>query len=205
MSTLIFQLVFIVTLTFGAIANSSSRCAELLGKQITVSEHFKYFQVESDIIPAIYREQERFKELSMDPAHGTQTSTKAQIEAFVGLEAERLSYVKAPILRGPPEIEFFDGDGHPWDVKSPATDENWKFEPAVVAASIAKKMRQVILNSKTGEVENIRILLNVNWISFADYQILWRYLYLELTPEELSKMTVMGAPQLEVGEHRPPF
>ncbi len=139
-----------------------------------------------EAVPRHYRRDNRFASLSDDPAQGTGTPTALR-EAMSGLEAERVGICTPLIYRGPAQIEFFDGEGRPFDVKtprSPADGERWTYRPKSAAKSIAKKLRRTCENAKTGKDEPVRIILDTTYLTPQDHSALWDELNAMLTPAE---------------------
>ncbi|MCF6404142.1 hypothetical protein L3C95_14705 [Chitinophaga filiformis] len=142
-----------------------------------------------DDVPEIYRaDRERFVKLATDPAHvGKPIESKVMQEAMAGLEAERQGLVKGPIRRGPKEIEFYDHDDIPWDVKGPPSRSGMKPKDAV--KSIVKKLRSTFVDPVTNkQVTNIRVLLDCTYLNQADHTKIWNLLKAELTPDELGRI-----------------
>ena len=129
-----------------------------------------------DAIPAHYKSDPRFTELSQDPAHGNEQTGTSLREAMTGLESEQKGFIQYPISRGPAEIEFYDAKGHPYDVKtprSPLPEDRWLFNPRKAARSIVKQIEKQFPNSKTGKSEPVRVLLDCTYLSKADHEELW--------------------------------
>lgn len=149
-------------------------------------------------VPMHYRSDPRFQELSTDPAHldhGPNSSSRN--EAMTGLEAEHLGILAAPISRGPAEIEFFDGEGHPWDVKttpSPGQTGRFMFREDEVGRAILNQFRyptgdtRLFENSINHSLEPIRILLNATYLTPEDHGRLWTWLRQNLTEAELARI-----------------
>lgn len=170
-----------------------------------------------DDVPLIYRaDRTRFVELSTDPAHSdTPPTYVSRIEAAVGLEAERLGILPGPIVRGPPEIEFYDSYGNPWDVKTPPSPlggQTWQFDAALAGGSIRKELRlepgvaRSFPNLQSGKPAAIRILLNSTYLTVDHHRALWAWLYENLSPEELGRIEelLLSAPGPEPASPLPP-
>jgi hypothetical protein len=149
-------------------------------------------------VPTHYRSDSRFQELSTDPAHLDHGPNFAsRNEAMTGLEAEQLGILVAPISRGPAEIEFYDGAGHPWDVKttpSPGPNGKFTFRAAEVGQAILNQFRyptgdtRLFENLNTRVFEPIRILLNATYLTPEDHGRLWLWLRQNLTEAELARI-----------------
>ncbi len=148
-------------------------------------------------VPEKYSSDPRFDDFAADPAHAGAITTKTRIEAMTGLDAESRGLIKGPITRGPAEIEFFDKDGTPWDVKAPPSsrsDIDFKFVLKDVINSITKELRKkgdpagTFPNSITGKPEPRRILLNTTYLNDSHYKSVKERLNQELTKDELSRI-----------------
>ncbi|MEJ7615942.1 MAG: hypothetical protein WKF30_02955 [Pyrinomonadaceae bacterium] len=98
-----------------------------------------------------------------------------------------------PIKRGPAEIEFFDGDGHPWDVKAPPSPESpgkpFKFDPEQTGEAIKKQLGKSFPSDKPpGAPEPVSVLLDSTYMNKADRDALWKWLTDHLTPNELNRI-----------------
>ncbi|HEV2765235.1 MAG TPA: hypothetical protein VGV38_19790, partial [Pyrinomonadaceae bacterium] len=148
-------------------------------------------------VPAHYRNDPRFSSLASDPAHGGKITPKTRAEAMAGLEAETRGLVPGPLRRGPGEIEFYDSQGRPWDVKtppSPKPGERFVFSAQDTGNSILKELRTkgnppgTFPNATTGAAEPRRIILDSTYMTPADHKALWQWLNANLTPAELARI-----------------
>lgn len=148
-------------------------------------------------VPAHYRNDPRFRSLATDPAHVGITDAKMRQEAMAGLEAEHQGLVPGPITRGPKEIEFYDGNGSPWDVKtppSPKPGETWPFKPKKIVEGIQKELvgkgtpPGTYPNANTGIPEPRQIILDSSYMNPVDHAALWKDLNSTLTPSELNRI-----------------
>lgn len=127
------------------------------------------------------REAAYLESLMFDPDHGEITPNSRQ-EALIGLEAVRRGFISAPVMRGGKFIEFYDGCGKPWDVKSfPASPD---FKISVLVKSIKDKLE----SSSTLTDRPIGILLDVTFASIYKHVQLWRELHEVLNAEQLSRI-----------------
>ena len=113
------------------------------------------------------------------------------MEAMAGLEAERQGLLKPPIERGPREIEFYDGEGVPYDVKappSPSLGESWPFEAEISGDAILEQIRETAPNKVTGAEQTVRVILDSSYMNEPDHKVLWDYLEAKATNEELSRI-----------------
>ena len=169
-----------------------------------------HLRLASDLdVPVRYRaDSERFRRLTMDPAHGSRRPDReARLEAMVGLEGEFQSLLRTGITRGSAEIDFFDGAGHPWDVKSPPSPRNgdhFQFDASRAGRSIERKLRgpdgspRLFLNSITDQPEPARILLDSTFMSERDHRALWEWIRNHLSIEEQARIFELVLPlQLE--------
>ena len=121
-------------------------------------------------------------------------------EAMAGLEAEGQGHVPGPIERGPGEIEFYDGNGDPWDVKtppSPKPGQTWPFKPADVSNAIQEELGLKSIpgdppgtfpNQVTGLPVPRQIILDSSYMNPADHAALWNELNNNLTPDQLGRI-----------------
>ena len=76
-------------------------------------------------VPARYRNYPGFERLAVDPAHEDRPIPKTIREAMSAVEAELSGAVKGPVTRSDAAyIDFYDGDGYPFDVKTPQQGGN---------------------------------------------------------------------------------
>jgi len=129
--------------------------------------------------------------LAKDPGQPNITS-KSRQEAMAGLEAESQGVLKGPIERGPTQIEFYDGDGIPWDVKaprSPSGSDRWSYRNAQAGDSIINELRKnPVSNKKTNIPEKRRVILDISYMKKNHYQALKKYLNQNLTKDELNRI-----------------
>lgn len=151
---------------------------------------FSRFHTDADV-PLPYRDDPRFRSLALDPAVAGMITVQGRREAIAGLEAEQQGLIKAPIERGPARIEFYDGDGIPYDVKtppSPLPNARWPFNARKAGRAIATQLRQRFPNKITGEAEFVRVILDSSYLNTSDHRALWHYLNAHATDEELSRI-----------------
>ncbi len=161
---------------------------------------YRTYKLDADV-PAHYSSDPRFRSLATDPAHaGLPSDSKMRQEAMAGLEAEHQKLVPGPISRGPAEIEFYDGKGHPWDVKtppSPKPGEKWPFRVKAIAQSIQDELTSkgtpafppgTYPNSITGVPEPRQIILDSSYMNTADHAALWKELNSTLQPQDLKRI-----------------
>ena len=98
---------------------------------------------------------------------------------------------QGPDRAGPKEIEFYDGDGVPYDVKtppSPSPGESWTFNARRVGDSILEQIQKTAPNKVTGKNEPVRVILDSSYMNETDHQALWDYLKANATEDELSRI-----------------
>jgi hypothetical protein len=144
-------------------------------------------------VPANYSNDPRFQSLASDPAHGNKVSAGSRREAMAGLQAESQGVMAKPIKRGPAAIEFYDGDGHPWDVKTPPSPKSpgnpFTFDPEQVGESLQRQLDKSFPNDKApNNPEKVRVLLDSAYMTKADHDALWKWLNSHLTPDQLSRI-----------------
>lgn len=141
--------------------------------------------------PTAYSDDPRFKDFVKDPAHNGKVSPTSVREAMTGLEAEKRGIVKGPIERGPSRIDFYGGDGVPYDVKTPPSPPSsgaWKFDPKEPGDSILKQIRDEFPNKATGRPEHVKVLLDTSYMNPLDRESLWKYLENNANKEELARI-----------------
>ncbi|CUI02848.1 hypothetical protein BN2497_473 [Janthinobacterium sp. CG23_2] len=145
-------------------------------------ELFKGFTSE-DKVPQHYTADPRFGALSTDPAHAGKFTVGGLREAMAGLEAEAQGTIRYPISRGPKEIEFYDADGTPYDVKTPPTIPKVAFDPVKAGSSITRQLNKEFPNGITGEKEPIKVILDSTYLKPEDHAALWDYLNFKVHPD----------------------
>lgn len=141
-------------------------------------------------VPARYTSYPGFEDLVMcDPAHYGKAEPKTIREAMSAIEADLKGYVKGPVSR--PEdsyIDFYDGDGNPFDVKtplSPVKGEKWQFSAVQNAETILDQLDITHKNKITGEEQPVAVLLDTTYMSSEDRKSLWHEL-MKKTKEDRS-------------------
>ncbi|MEO1055227.1 MAG: hypothetical protein AAFX87_31660 [Bacteroidota bacterium] len=139
-------------------------------------------------VPERYSSKQDFDDLSYDPAT-KQTSPKTRQEAMAGLEAESQGILDGPISRDPSgNMEFFDSNGSPWDVKGPGGGDF--FNVNQVGPSIRKELRDKgpFPNNNTGVAEPRQVILDTTYIDDTELGNLRSWMQNNLTPEELGRV-----------------
>mgnify|MGYP007068182493 FL=1 len=131
-------------------------------------------------VPARYRNYPDFDALTIDPAHGGHPTPKIIREAMAAAEADLSGKVTGPVTR-PAEgyIDFYDGDGHPFDIKtplSPLKTDKWQFDAPRNAETVLRQLDKDYPNKQTGEKEPVRVLLDTTYMTSADRTALWHEL-----------------------------
>ncbi len=133
-----------------------------------------------DDVPARYRAYPDFEKLTDDPAHRGDPNGKVLREAMAAAEADLSRAVKGPVTRSDTAyIDFYDGDGHPYDVKtplSPSAGDRWAFDPASNAETILRQLDMEHPNKKTGAVEPESGLIDTTYMTPKDRLDMWREL-----------------------------
>lgn len=131
-------------------------------------------------VPDRYRNYPDFMKLTIDPAHENKPIPKTIREAMSAVEADLSGIIKGPVTRSDsPYIDFFDANGHPYDVKtplSPTAREKWEFDYVTNAETILKQLDKDHPNKKTGENAPVAVLLDTTYMTPEDHQNLWREL-----------------------------
>lgn len=155
------------------------------------NEKYNTFKTNDDV-PSKYSKDNRFDDLASDPDHAGKIDSKSRQEAMAGLEAERQGLIQKPIQRGPKGIEYYDGDGVPWDVKgpvSPPEGAKWKFNAKKSGESIIHELRKPDFpNYKTGLLEKRKVILDSTYMNKADHKALMDYVNQNATKDELSRI-----------------
>ncbi|WP_051310936.1 PAAR domain-containing protein [Zooshikella ganghwensis] len=148
-------------------------------------------------VPETYRKDPRFNDLASDPDHSGAIKPTTRAEAMAGLEAEKQGLIKGPIKRGPRGIEFYDGDGNPWDVKAPPSAKPGKpdfFDPEQSGKSIQSELRKKGIphgtypHESSGKPAPRRVILDSTYMNEKDHKSLWQWLDKNLTKEELNRI-----------------
>ncbi len=125
-----------------------------------------------DDVPARYRNYPNFDELTNDPAHHGNKIGKIIREAMAIAEADMSHKIKGPATRSDsPYIDFYDGDGYPFDVKtplSPKPGDKWEFDPVGNAETILNQLDKDHPNKKTGQKEPVAVLLDTTYMAPQD-------------------------------------
>lgn len=147
-----------------------------------------------DAVPPKYRSFPGFDDLASDPAHGMIPEPKTIREAVSAVEAVLSGALTAPVTRADdPYIDFYDGHGHPVDVKtplSPAKGDKWEFDPLGNAETILKQLEMTHKNRLTGKEEPVTVLLDSTYLSREDHAALWHKLR-KLTKDDRSKLNAI--------------
>lgn len=133
-----------------------------------------------DDVPARYRNYPDFEALTIDPAHNGNQIGKIIREAMAAAEADLSGILKGPVSRpDSPYIDFYDGEGYPFDVKtplSPTKNDRWEFNPYQNAETILKQLDKDHNNKFTGKREPVAVLLDTTYMKPEDRQALWHEL-----------------------------
>lgn len=159
-------------------------------RQLTPGEQYAKIQEPKDA-PKIYSDDPRFNDLIKDPDHNGAVSHQSVKEAMTGLEAEKQGLIKGSIERGPKKIDFYGGDGVPYDVKtppSPPPGQPWTFKAKKSGNSILDKIREEFPNKASGAPEHVKVLLDSSYMTPADRASLWKYLEKHASKEELARI-----------------
>lgn len=159
-----------------------------------------------DDVPARYRNHPNFGALTSDPAHGGHPEPKVIREAMSAIQAETDGKIKAPVSR-PTEgyIDFYDGDGHPIDVKtplSPTKTDKWEFDAPRNAETILRQLDKDYPNKLTGANEPVRVLLDTTYMTSSDYAALCHELN-KRTKEDRSVLNNIVTVNVDLGKARP--
>ncbi|MCG8517329.1 MAG: hypothetical protein MI794_05005 [Pseudomonadales bacterium] len=110
---------------------------------------------------------------------------------MAGLEAESLGLIKPKIQRGPAEIEFFDANGTPFDVKTPPSPVDGQrdfFNAKKTGKSLLRQVDKMFPNNNTGVPENVNVILDSTYLNQANHRALWNYLNENATQDQLSRI-----------------
>lgn len=133
-----------------------------------------------DDVPARYRNHPSFDALIDDPAHHGDPNGKVLREAMTAIEAELSGAVKGPVLRSDtPYIDFYDGDGHPFDIKTPLSPDKgdkWQFDPVSNAQTILHQLDMDHPNKYTGKNEPVAVMMDTTYMTAGDRDALWHEL-----------------------------
>lgn len=147
--------------------------------------------------PKRYREHPLFDALIKDPAHNNKPNGKTIREAMSIIEAELSHAVTGPVSRPEadnPYIDFYDGEGHPFDVKTPVSSSfvqnRGPFMPWKISASVLGQLDKHSSNALTGEQEQVCVLLDTSYLTKEDYAAMWGQLRADTkdNPELLARV-----------------
>ena len=131
-------------------------------------------------VPKRYLDYPNFEQLTNDPAHHGNKIGKIIREAMAIAEADMSHSVKGPVSRSDsPYIDFYDAEGHPFDVKtplSPKPEDKWEFNPVGNAETILDQLDKDHPNKLNGKKEPVAVLLDTTYMSQNDKDDLWREL-----------------------------
>lgn len=143
-------------------------------------------------VPSHYQEHPYFQELIRDPAHSGRIVPGALKEAMAAIEAERQGIVSPPVRRNDnPHIDFIDGKGVPFDIKtppSPPPSAKYPFDEYASGMSVITKLEKGYLDHNTGKFEPVNILLDTTYLTEADYKKLSEFLDKNTTEEQKSRI-----------------
>ncbi|MGD9638748.1 MAG: hypothetical protein AB7U85_06780 [Alphaproteobacteria bacterium] len=126
-----------------------------------------------DDVPDVYKTHPNFDKLIKDPAHGNKMVPGALREAMAAIEAERQGLVKALVSRNSNGyIDFIDGDGRPYDVKTPPSPfpiGKFPFNEYAAGNAVLTELDTSEPNDITGKKEPVNVLLDVSYLTKDDY------------------------------------
>lgn len=160
-------------------------------EQFKNAQDFIYF---TDTLTQYKVDEKRLLHLAADPDHNNFISKKSIQEAESVLIAERKELIPGPIIRGPEEIDFYDDLGRPWDVKtpiSPSDYDSWNFQIEKVANSITHQLSATYKNFETGEIEPVRVLIDLRMTNERHRLKVNGWIYGNLLPEEISRIRII--------------
>lgn len=153
-------------------------------------------------VPARYRNYPGFERLAVDPAHEDRPIPKTIREAMSAVEAELSGAVKGPVTRSDTAyIDFYDGDGYPFDVKtplSPSGKDKWEFDSAGNAETILAQLDKVHKIKGSTEQAPVAVLLDTTYLSAEDHHALWHQLR-KKTKEDRSLLKRIYEVNVETG------
>ena len=126
-------------------------------------------------IPQKYSSDNRFDNLSFDPATNSTNSAKRQ-EAMAGLEAESQGLIDGPIYRDQTgNFEFIDGSGNPIDVKAPRGG-------FVNASQVGGSIKSQLLDP------DVKVLFDATWIDDVELSSIRSWLHSNVNPSDLERV-----------------
>jgi hypothetical protein len=153
--------------------------------------YYKIRKVED--APMEFKNDERFEPLLEDPAHFGHVVPGCIREAMAIMRAEDNGLIKAKAVRPDiPEIDFYDGDGKPYDVKtppSPPSTARYPFDYYTAGESILSQIRKDEKNLKTGKLEDVNVLLDTSYLKDKDRSDLFSYIKENASEQELKRIT----------------
>lgn len=131
-------------------------------------------------VPARYLNYPGFESLAVDPAHEDRPIPKTIREAMSAVEAVLSGALKGPVTRSDTAyIDFYDGDGYPFDVKtplSPSGKDKWEFDSAGNAETILSQLDKTHKMKGSSQEAPVAVLLDTTYLSAEDHHALWHEL-----------------------------
>lgn len=146
-------------------------------------DSFIYFENFLDKHPDI--EREYFFKLSQDSAHANIIDLRSIQEAESMIHAQTYELIPGPLRRDQAEVDFIDGLGRPWDIKTPVTPsykDDWNFRPEQVFNSLRHQIDMEFAGQK------VRILLDFRNIKRKEKKSILNWIESNFSEEEKSRI-----------------
>lgn len=146
-------------------------------------ESYTYYQQFLEKHPEI--DQEEFFRLSQDAAHGNIVDMRSIQEAQSMFHAVRNELIPGPLRRDLAEVDFIDGLGRPWDIKTPVSpghNDEWNFRPQQIFNSLRNQIDMEFNGQK------VRILLDFRNIKRREKKIILKWIDSNFSEEEKSRI-----------------
>ncbi|MEC9281121.1 MAG: hypothetical protein VX642_00310 [Bdellovibrionota bacterium] len=150
-------------------------------------------------VPNRYKELENFHELIFDPDQGTINRTSIR-EALAAINLLENFLFKGPITRAPKQsrADFYDGYGHPFDIKlysSKRTKQGIDFVPEILIKEMDAKLRARTRNLITGEMEAIGLVVDTTYLSKKDLKSLMDEIHKHYEAKDLELIQFVKLPE----------
>lgn len=176
------------------------QCLVLFGEANNLTEEVvrRIFKPGTDMyvclanVPDWFKDKTGFYTMIYDPDRGVVTPQTVR-EVMAALEAERQFIVKGTISRAPrgSNADFYDGDGNPLDVKSYSskrTPQGLEFNPKHLLSMILEKLNRMTPNLYTHALTEMRIILDITYLTPFDLSLLEEELEKQLTVDLRSRV-----------------
>ena len=143
-------------------------------------------------VPNTYKTHPNFEKLIRDAAHGNNIVAGSLREAMATIEAERQGLIKPVASRTDNAcIDFIDGDGRPYDVKtppSPPPNKTFVFNEYAAGSSVLTQLDKSEPNAFTGKLEPVTVLLDTSYLTSKDREKLFNFINENASDEQKARI-----------------